>query len=355
MQTPGGSSSREGMARPVAVPFDGSTQFQLPCVRRRLGPAGAAMSCSPSLRRRVLRPRLPHGLRGQAAFMQMSTTEHPPLAFPYRRPRARPLRPGEHGVDGARSHPPPAHAVGTRLGFAGGTTSWVYRETVVDRSPATDPCVLVVEFRLRGVRGRAHALFRAESWLNGPLFAGFPGLLTKWWVAADENGTLPRHLRVRRASGGRPLRPDAVVGARCGQRAWLDPPRRRARGSGGPTSWSTVGTGRWSCGRPRWRRRDHHDRRPRRRGRPDRPRAGAAGGGPRRDRPRRRAAQPTGSGRPARSSCTPAPSRCSARSASPTRCWTAPTPPLGPGCTSAPAPCRSSCRRSTCPTPPSRT
>ena len=82
----------------------------------------------------------------------------------------------------------PRDAVGTRLSFLGGTTSWVYRETVIDRAPAADPCVLVVEFRLRWVRGRAHALFRAESWLNGPLFAGFPGLLTKWWVAADEQG-----------------------------------------------------------------------------------------------------------------------------------------------------------------------
>ena len=82
----------------------------------------------------------------------------------------------------------PRDAVGTRLRFSGGTTSWVYRETVIDRPPATAPCVLVVEFRLRGVHGRAHALFRAESWLNGPLFAGFPGLLTKWWVAADERG-----------------------------------------------------------------------------------------------------------------------------------------------------------------------
>jgi hypothetical protein len=82
----------------------------------------------------------------------------------------------------------PRGAVGTQLRFPGGTTSWVYRETVVDRPPADDPCVLVVEFRLRGVRGRGHELFRAESWLNGPLFAGFPGLLTKWWVAADELG-----------------------------------------------------------------------------------------------------------------------------------------------------------------------
>ena len=83
----------------------------------------------------------------------------------------------------------PRDAVGTRLRFPGGTTSWVYRETVIDRPSAADPCVLVVEFRLRWVRGRAHALFRAESWLNGPLFAGFPGLVTKWWVAADERGT----------------------------------------------------------------------------------------------------------------------------------------------------------------------
>jgi len=83
----------------------------------------------------------------------------------------------------------PRNAVGTRLRFPGGTTSYVYRETVIERPPAAEPCVLVVEFRLRWVRGRAHALFRAESWLNGPLFAGFPGLLTKWWVAADERGT----------------------------------------------------------------------------------------------------------------------------------------------------------------------
>jgi hypothetical protein len=82
----------------------------------------------------------------------------------------------------------PRGAVGTRLRFPGGTTSWVYRETVIERPPATEPCVLVVEFRLRGVRGRGHALFRAESLLNGPLFAGFPGLVTKWWVAADERG-----------------------------------------------------------------------------------------------------------------------------------------------------------------------
>jgi hypothetical protein len=82
----------------------------------------------------------------------------------------------------------PRDAVGTRLRFPGGTTSWVYRETVIERPPAADVCVLVVEFRLRWVRGRGHLLFRAESWLNVPLFTGFPGLVTKWWIAADERG-----------------------------------------------------------------------------------------------------------------------------------------------------------------------
>ncbi|MCF6508979.1 hypothetical protein E9549_16425 [Blastococcus sp. MG754426] len=82
----------------------------------------------------------------------------------------------------------PRTDVGVRLAFPGGRTSWVYRETVVERPPAREPCVLLVEFRLRGVRGRGHAWFRAESWLNLPLFVGFPGLLTKWWVAADDDG-----------------------------------------------------------------------------------------------------------------------------------------------------------------------
>jgi hypothetical protein len=48
--------------------------------------------------------------------------------------------------------------------------------------------VLVVAFRLRFVRGATmHALFRWESWLNTPLFVGFPGLVSKLWVAHDQN------------------------------------------------------------------------------------------------------------------------------------------------------------------------
>lgn len=48
--------------------------------------------------------------------------------------------------------------------------------------------MLVVEFRLRAVRGWGHALFRWESLLNTPLFVGFPGFVSKLWLANDEDG-----------------------------------------------------------------------------------------------------------------------------------------------------------------------
>jgi hypothetical protein len=48
--------------------------------------------------------------------------------------------------------------------------------------------VLVVEFRLRAVRGWGHAAFRVESLLNTPLFVGFPGFVSKLWLAHDEQG-----------------------------------------------------------------------------------------------------------------------------------------------------------------------
>ena len=86
-----------------------------------------------------------------------------------------------------RIHLPAGH-VGVRLHFSDGTSGRVYRETVIDRGATASPCVLVVEFRLRAVRGRGHDLFRWESLLNTPLFAGFPGLVSKLWLAADERG-----------------------------------------------------------------------------------------------------------------------------------------------------------------------
>jgi len=60
----------------------------------------------------------------------------------------------------------PTGQVGRRVRFADGTSARVYRETVVDRGATQDPCALVVEFRLRGIRGRGHAAFRRESLLN---------------------------------------------------------------------------------------------------------------------------------------------------------------------------------------------
>src|SRR5215471_3602242 len=80
-----------------------------------------------------------------------------------------------------RIHLPPGR-VGMRLRFADGTSARVYRETVVDRGAARDPCVLAVEFRLRAVRGSGHTVFRWESLLNTPLFVGFPGLVSKLWL-----------------------------------------------------------------------------------------------------------------------------------------------------------------------------
>jgi hypothetical protein len=82
----------------------------------------------------------------------------------------------------------PRDNVGRLVEFADGTTGRVYRETVAARTPG-DPCFLVVSFRLRGVRGVGHALFRLESILNTPLFVGFPGFVSKLWLAHDCRGT----------------------------------------------------------------------------------------------------------------------------------------------------------------------
>jgi len=79
----------------------------------------------------------------------------------------------------------PPDWLGTRLRFADGTSAAVYRETVIDYGTAPGRCVLVVTFTLRAVRGRGHAVFRWESLLNTVLFAGFPGLMSKLWLASD--------------------------------------------------------------------------------------------------------------------------------------------------------------------------
>lgn len=87
-----------------------------------------------------------------------------------------------------RRLPLPRARVGVQVRFADGTSAWMYRETVVAGRAAAEPCVLVVAFRLRFVRGWGHALFRAESLLNTPLFVGFPGFVSKLWLTHDERG-----------------------------------------------------------------------------------------------------------------------------------------------------------------------
>jgi hypothetical protein len=82
----------------------------------------------------------------------------------------------------------PKEHLGLRLRFADGTSAPVFRETVMDSFAPGDPCVLVVEFKLRFLRGRGHDVFRRESLLNTPLFAGFPGFVSKLWLAHDQRG-----------------------------------------------------------------------------------------------------------------------------------------------------------------------
>lgn len=81
----------------------------------------------------------------------------------------------------------PTTQVGRRVEFADHTTGRVYRDTTVSCAVA-QPCFLAVTFRLRVVRGRGHAWFRAESLLNTPLFVGFPGFVSKLWLTHDELG-----------------------------------------------------------------------------------------------------------------------------------------------------------------------
>ncbi len=65
---------------------------------------------------------------------------------------------------------------------------WPEPLVAVSQGAPEDPCVLVAKFTLRAVRGRGHTAFRWESLLNTPLFAGFPGFISKLWLASDDRG-----------------------------------------------------------------------------------------------------------------------------------------------------------------------
>ena len=77
--------------------------------------------------------------------------------------------------------------VDMQIRFADATSARVFRETVVMDSDHSDPAVLVVEFRLHLVRGWMHNIFRWESLGNTPLFVGFPGFVSKLWLAHDQH------------------------------------------------------------------------------------------------------------------------------------------------------------------------
>jgi hypothetical protein len=104
----------------------------------------------------------------------------------------------------------PRTRVGQWLRFADGSAARVYRETVIDRPSPSEPAVLVVAFRLRAVRGRSHDLFRRESLLNTPLFVGFPGLVSKLWMANDEHGS------IEGSTSGTELSKPSTTRAPCG-------------------------------------------------------------------------------------------------------------------------------------------
>jgi hypothetical protein len=123
-----------------------------------------------------------------AADRREIVPEQPPLAYPVAVRALAGCFVATARLVGRRRMHLPSQRVGMRLRFADGTSARVFRETVVDRGATVDPCVLVVEFRLRAVRGRGHAAFRRESLLNTPLFAGFPGFVSKLWLADDERG-----------------------------------------------------------------------------------------------------------------------------------------------------------------------
>jgi hypothetical protein len=82
----------------------------------------------------------------------------------------------------------PTRHVGGALWFANGTRARIFRETVVDRQRPATPAVLVAEFRPRAVNKRTHLLFQKLTVLGTPLFAGFPGFVSKLWLADDESG-----------------------------------------------------------------------------------------------------------------------------------------------------------------------
>jgi hypothetical protein len=83
----------------------------------------------------------------------------------------------------------PRTLAGTVLRDADGGGSTVFRETRA-AGRGTDTVLLVVAFRLRWVGSSrwAHAVFRTSCVVNTPLFAGFPGFVSKLWLTDRSSG-----------------------------------------------------------------------------------------------------------------------------------------------------------------------
>jgi hypothetical protein len=82
----------------------------------------------------------------------------------------------------------PAACVGAMLSFRDGTTSRVFRETLVVGATTDDPVLLVIGFRLAFLDdlGPLHARFRRECLIHTPLFAGFRGFRSKLWLEDED-------------------------------------------------------------------------------------------------------------------------------------------------------------------------
>ena len=106
----------------------------------------------------------------------------------------------------------PADHAGLTLSFRDGTTSRVFRETVVVGAATAEPVLLVIAFRLAFLDDieSLHAGFRRECLIHTPLFAGFGGMKGPGYTVTTERIVVPgsdscRSRSHRSASSPRPF------------------------------------------------------------------------------------------------------------------------------------------------------
>ncbi len=74
--------------------------------------------------------------------------------------------------------------LGNRYTVSDGKTYAVFRETVSDKEYGENECTLVIGFRLKLIRGSRlmHWLFQCLCVLDTPIWVGFQGFKTKFWM-----------------------------------------------------------------------------------------------------------------------------------------------------------------------------